>query len=82
MGITTTSAKSLYEEVNGYNVKIKKLNSVTWVRKRTVPTERPPIVGEVSANFLRVEDATWSALRIPTFVISAFQTGTATFSFK
>jgi hypothetical protein len=29
MGITTTSAKSLYEEVNGYNVKIKKLNSVT-----------------------------------------------------
>jgi hypothetical protein len=27
-----------------------KLNSVAVVRKRTVPTERPPIVGEVSAN--------------------------------
>jgi hypothetical protein len=30
---------------------IKKLNSVALVRKRTIPTERPPHVGEVSANF-------------------------------
>jgi hypothetical protein len=30
---------------------IKKLNSVAWVRERTIPTERPPLVGEVSANF-------------------------------
>jgi hypothetical protein len=29
-----------------------KLNSVaSFVRKRTIPTERPPLVGEVSANF-------------------------------
>jgi hypothetical protein len=28
-----------------------KLNSVVLVRKRTIPTERPPFVGEVSANF-------------------------------
>jgi hypothetical protein len=28
----------------------KKLNSVAVVRKRTIPTERPPLVGEVSAN--------------------------------
>jgi hypothetical protein len=26
-------------------------NTVVWVRERTVPTERPPLVGEVSANF-------------------------------
>jgi len=26
-------------------------NSVALVRKRTIPTERPPPVGEVSANF-------------------------------
>jgi hypothetical protein len=26
-------------------------NSVAWVRKQTIPTERPPLVGEVSANF-------------------------------
>jgi hypothetical protein len=29
----------------------KKLNSVALVCKRTIPTERPPLVGEVSANF-------------------------------
>jgi hypothetical protein len=26
-------------------------NSVAWVRERTIPTERPPLVGEVNANF-------------------------------
>ena len=30
---------------------IKKLNSVALVREPTIPTERPPPVGEVSANF-------------------------------
>jgi hypothetical protein len=30
---------------------IKKKNSVALVRKRTTPAERPPLVGEVSANF-------------------------------
>jgi hypothetical protein len=29
----------------------KKKNTVASVRKRTIPTERPPLVGEVSANF-------------------------------
>jgi hypothetical protein len=29
----------------------KKQNSVAWVRNRTIPTERPPLVGEISANF-------------------------------
>jgi hypothetical protein len=29
----------------------KKLNSVAVVRKRTIPTELPPLVGEVSAKF-------------------------------
>jgi hypothetical protein len=28
-----------------------KLNSVVLVRKRTIPTERQQLVGEVSANF-------------------------------
>jgi hypothetical protein len=27
------------------------LNCVTLVRERTIPAERPPLVGEVSANF-------------------------------
>jgi hypothetical protein len=32
---------------------LKKLNSAAWVRERTIPTEteRPPLVGEVSADF-------------------------------
>jgi hypothetical protein len=28
-----------------------KLNSMVWVRERTIPTERSPLVGEVIANF-------------------------------
>jgi hypothetical protein len=32
-----------------------KLNSVAWVRKRTIPTEWPQLVGEVSFNSLRIE---------------------------
>jgi hypothetical protein len=28
-----------------------KLNSVALARERTIPTERPPLAGEVSANF-------------------------------
>jgi hypothetical protein len=28
----------------------KQTNSVAWVRERTIPTEGPPLVGEVSAN--------------------------------
>jgi hypothetical protein len=30
---------------------VKKLNSGALVLQRTIPTERPPLVGEVSANF-------------------------------
>jgi hypothetical protein len=30
---------------------IRKLNSMVWVRGRTIPTERPPLVGEVIVNF-------------------------------
>jgi hypothetical protein len=32
-------------------IKKTRLNSVALVRERTIPTERPPLVGEVSANF-------------------------------
>jgi hypothetical protein len=35
-----------------YQPKLKtKLNSMALARERTIPTERPPPVGEVSANF-------------------------------
>jgi hypothetical protein len=46
--------KNLTAEVSGWKNCItlykKKVNSVAVVRKRTIPTERPPLVGEVSAN--------------------------------
>jgi hypothetical protein len=41
----------------------KNLNSVALIRKRTTPTERPPLVGEVSAKVLRVEGVSWSSQR-------------------
>jgi hypothetical protein len=31
-----------------------KLNSMVWVRERTIPTDRPPLVDEVIANFVRL----------------------------
>jgi hypothetical protein len=31
-------------------LKTKQTNSVVSVRKRTIPTEQPPLVGEVSAH--------------------------------
>jgi hypothetical protein len=30
---------------------LKQTNSMVWARERTIPTERPPLVGEVIANF-------------------------------
>jgi hypothetical protein len=41
----------------------RELNSVAWVLQRTIPTEGPPLVSEVSANFLRIEGAILSAWR-------------------
>jgi hypothetical protein len=40
-------------------------NSVALVRERTMPTERPPLVGEVSANFWEYSGVAWSVRRIP-----------------
>jgi hypothetical protein len=33
-----------------YNTYIR-ITALLVVRKRTIPTERPPLVGEISANF-------------------------------
>jgi hypothetical protein len=40
-------------------------SSVALVRKRTIPTERPPLVGEVSTNFCGQKGVVGSARRIP-----------------
>jgi hypothetical protein len=50
-----------------------KIKSVASVHER-IPTERPPLVGEVSANVCGSESATWSAWQMSTAVFSAFET--------
>jgi hypothetical protein len=56
-----------------FNLKKKQTNSVALVGERTIPTERPSIVGEVSANFFwRIEGVAWPAQRITTGVFSDF----------
>jgi hypothetical protein len=53
INISLKTYKTLHSELNlpHLSVNDKKLNSVALVRERTIPTERPPPVGEVSANF-------------------------------
>jgi hypothetical protein len=60
----TTQSRDLYKrskEEACTHIKQIKINSVGSVHKRTTPAEQPPLVSEVSANFLRIEGATWSA---------------------
>jgi hypothetical protein len=52
-----------------------KTNSVALVRERTIPTERPPLVGEVSPTFADREVSHGQCDGSPTAVISIFQTG-------
>jgi hypothetical protein len=42
---------SRYRSTEPYSITKLKLNPVALVRERTIPTERPSLVGEVSANF-------------------------------
>jgi hypothetical protein len=59
----------------------KKKNSMVWVRERTIPTERPPLLGEV-LPLVRIEGATWSAWRIPPAVFLGFLDRSRYFSIK
>jgi hypothetical protein len=43
------NAIQMYVEIDPKRVKLK--NSMALVRERTIPIERPPLVGEVYANF-------------------------------
>jgi hypothetical protein len=51
------SRESVFDELSPFQWMVKimatslKKNSVALARKQTTPTERPPLVGEVSANF-------------------------------
>jgi hypothetical protein len=54
------------------NYKSCSKNSIAWVHEQTIPTDRPPLVSEVSANFCRQWGVAWSAQRIPIAVILVF----------
>jgi hypothetical protein len=63
-----------YMQANRYRYEShKKIKQTPWpvVRKRTIPTERPPLDGEVSANSSGQRVA-WTAQRIPTAVNLGF----------
>jgi hypothetical protein len=47
---TWKSSVSNYKD-RGVTVLETRRNSVSLARERTIPTERPPLVGEISANF-------------------------------
>jgi hypothetical protein len=66
--VSATKVCSFYTQTT----KTKELKTVALVRERTIPTERPPLVGEVSANFLRIDSVAWSVQRIPTVVNLGF----------
>jgi hypothetical protein len=52
-GTSPTSRQMQQENHSVHQTKCPdlKLNSMVWVRERTIPTERPPLVSEVIANF-------------------------------
>jgi hypothetical protein len=50
-GICSGSHSTLSYLLYLWYIKKIKLNSMALVRELTIPTERPPLVGEVSANF-------------------------------
>jgi hypothetical protein len=51
LGLTFMLYQNVVSVTGGYKREMRCKNSVALVRERTIPTERPPPVGEVSANF-------------------------------
>jgi hypothetical protein len=52
------------------------------VRKRNIPTERPPLLNEVNANLCEQKELRGQRNEFPRPLISVFYTGAATFPFK
>jgi hypothetical protein len=65
----TASLNILFHQQFYFTTKIDARDSVALVRERTIPTERPPLVGEVSANFSGWRGVKWWARRFSMAVI-------------
>jgi hypothetical protein len=65
-------------------IKTRKINESLpfLVRKRTIPTGGPTLVGEISANFRGQRGDAWSAQRVRTIVNLGFVNWISYFSFK
>jgi hypothetical protein len=61
-----------FTDLSCFSEVLNKQNSVASLRERTLSTERPLYVGEVSGKLLRIECATWSASPIATAANLAF----------
>jgi hypothetical protein len=59
-----------HDEIQGEQE--QKTNSVALVRKRTIPTKRPPLVGKVSANFSGYRVSRGQRNESPRMLISVF----------
>jgi hypothetical protein len=51
LGLSRWVSKSGHDRLLQNSIKLIICNSVALVRKRTIPTERPPLVGQVSVKF-------------------------------
>jgi hypothetical protein len=49
--ILTVNRKETSALLTAFQMFLNKQDSMVWVRERTIPTERPPLFGEVIANF-------------------------------
>jgi hypothetical protein len=66
----SVALKRKYRNFSYTSITQTRLDSMVWVGERTIPTEPPPLVGEVIANFLLIEGGhrDW----IPMAVFSVF----------
>jgi hypothetical protein len=72
---TQSSTHIIRYEIISYKQKTPWL----FVRKRSIPTERPPLVGQIKCQLLSIEGCrVVSAAEPPRPLISVFQIGTAT----
>jgi hypothetical protein len=65
------SGEPMTNRISDFKAIIKN-NSVALVRERTIPTEPPPLVGAVSANFADRRASLSQRCGSPTAVISVF----------
>jgi hypothetical protein len=71
-----------HTRISSLRMRQETLNSVAVLREGTIPTTRPPLVGEVSANLCGYSVLRGRRNEFPRPLISVFLTGAATFSFK